>query len=304
VTLHARVGASDAIEAITMTALGTDQYGADLPATPCGQQVHYAFSVDTTDGNSIAYPSSGEIDALAQQTNISFEDDMETSTGWSVGAPSDAATTGIWNRMNPQGTGAQPEDDHTPGSGVNCWVTDGNAGSGLGDNDIDGGATTLTSPTLDASTLGEEAELVYWRWYSNNQGASPDADSMAVEISDDNGASWTSLETVSENAGQWVQRRFRIADFVTPSSSIRVRFIASDFGDGSIVEAGVDDLQVLALGCTGNPADLNGDGSLDFFDVSLFLNAYNANDPIADFTGDGAFDFFDVSAFLNAFNAG
>ena len=51
-------------------------------------------------------------------------------------------------------------------------------------------------------------------------------------------------------------------------------------------------------------ADLNGDGLLDFFDVSAFLNAYNAMDPIADFTGDGNFDFFDVSGFLNAFNAG
>jgi hypothetical protein len=51
-------------------------------------------------------------------------------------------------------------------------------------------------------------------------------------------------------------------------------------------------------------ADLTGDGSLDFFDVSAFLNAFNAQDPIADFTGDGLYDFFDVSAFLNSFNAG
>ncbi len=52
------------------------------------------------------------------------------------------------------------------------------------------------------------------------------------------------------------------------------------------------------------PADLNGDGVLNFFDVSAFLNAYNAMDPIADFDNNGVFNFFDVSAFLNAFNAG
>jgi hypothetical protein len=52
------------------------------------------------------------------------------------------------------------------------------------------------------------------------------------------------------------------------------------------------------------PADLTGDGELNFFDVSAFLTAYNTQDPIADFTGDGVFNFFDVSAFLNAFNAG
>ena len=52
------------------------------------------------------------------------------------------------------------------------------------------------------------------------------------------------------------------------------------------------------------PADLNGDGELNFFDISAFLNAFNAQDPIADFTGDGNFNFFDVSGFLNAYNAG
>ena len=50
-------------------------------------------------------------------------------------------------------------------------------------------------------------------------------------------------------------------------------------------------------------ADLSDDGSLNFFDVSAFLSAYNAQDPSADFTGDGSFNFFDVSAFLVAFNS-
>ncbi|MCA9277368.1 MAG: hypothetical protein KDA29_15250, partial [Phycisphaerales bacterium] len=51
-------------------------------------------------------------------------------------------------------------------------------------------------------------------------------------------------------------------------------------------------------------ADLTGDGTLDFFDVSAFLGYYQGQDPAADFTGDGQFNFFDVSAFLSAFNAG
>lgn len=51
-------------------------------------------------------------------------------------------------------------------------------------------------------------------------------------------------------------------------------------------------------------ADLDGSGVLDFFDISTFINGYNAQDPIADIDGNGAFDFFDVSMFLNAYNAG
>jgi hypothetical protein len=52
------------------------------------------------------------------------------------------------------------------------------------------------------------------------------------------------------------------------------------------------------------PADMTGDGSLNFFDVSAFLSAFSAGDAAADFTGDGQFNFFDVSAFLSAFSAG
>jgi len=50
--------------------------------------------------------------------------------------------------------------------------------------------------------------------------------------------------------------------------------------------------------------DMNGDGNLNFFDVSAFLAAFGASDPAADFNGDGAFNFFDVSDFLSAFSAG
>ena len=51
-------------------------------------------------------------------------------------------------------------------------------------------------------------------------------------------------------------------------------------------------------------ADITGNGSLNFFDVSAFLNAFNISHPSADFTSDGNFNFFDVSAFLAAFAAG
>lgn len=45
-------------------------------------------------------------------------------------------------------------------------------------------------------------------------------------------------------------------------------------------------------------------GELNFFDVSAFLSAYNAQDSSADMNGDGVFNFFDVSEFLTQFSAG
>ena len=59
------------------------------------------------------------------------------------------------------------------------------------------------------------------------------------------------------------------------------------------------------------PPDLfppGGDDQLNFFDVTAFINLYNAADPSADFfpigSPDGVFNFFDVSAFIAAYNAG
>lgn len=49
------------------------------------------------------------------------------------------------------------------------------------------------------------------------------------------------------------------------------------------------------------PADLNGDGAVNFFDVSLFLQQFAQG---GDYNGDGMTNFFDVSKFLQDFNAG
>jgi len=76
----------------------------------------------------------------------------------------------------------------------------------------------------------------------------------------------------------------------------------TDTGTGTnpIVDAGAFEYQP-GVSCA---ADFNGDGLLDFFDLSAFLAAFSAQDPSADFNGDGAFDFFDVSTYLNLFSAG
>jgi len=52
------------------------------------------------------------------------------------------------------------------------------------------------------------------------------------------------------------------------------------------------------------PADINGDGALNFFDISAFLSLFSIMDAQADFNGDGAFNFFDISTFLSEFAAG
>ncbi len=49
------------------------------------------------------------------------------------------------------------------------------------------------------------------------------------------------------------------------------------------------------------PADLNGDGQLDFVDISLFVKFFTSGDPLADLNGDKELDFVDVSIFVDSF---
>lgn len=105
-----------------------------------------------------------------------------------------------------------------------------------------------------------------------------------------------------ENIG-WVN--FSGGAIAIPPNPARIengRFRGYAWGE-NIGWINLDD-DTIYVGLQQCPADLTGDGVLDFFDVSAFLGAYSAMDPAADFTGDGVYNFFDVSAFLNAFSAG
>lgn len=302
VVVSARVGAGPFVPVPT-TPNGTGTYSAALPAPACGQTVEFTVSATTLGGSVLTFPSSGSfaIDAVA----IAFTDDMESNTGWTVGAPGDSASTGQWERADPQPTAAQPGDDHTP-AGTLCWITGAQSGTGVGSFDVDGGATTLTSPAFDATAGAGDAILSYYRWYSNDQGAAPNSDSMLVQISNNNGSTWSTLETVTENANAWVGKSFRIADFVSPTDQVRVRFVASDLGDGSIVEAGVDDLSLSFTDCESTlTADLAAPfGVFNFFDIAAYIDLYGASDPAADYDQNGTLNFFDIGRFIELYNAG
>jgi len=116
----------------------------------------------------------------------------------------------------------------------------------VGTNDVDGGTTTLTSPLIDLSGFSDPL-MSYARWYVNEAGASPGTDIFTVQVSDDDGASWVELETLTNDAKPWTQVLFRVQDYVTVTTQFRIRFLASDEFGGSIVEAAIDDLEFYDL---------------------------------------------------------
>lgn len=52
------------------------------------------------------------------------------------------------------------------------------------------------------------------------------------------------------------------------------------------------------------PADLNADGTFNFFDVYTFIVAFTSNAPLADLTNDARWDMSDVSVFIQAAGSG
>ncbi|RPH95689.1 hypothetical protein EHM69_03540 [candidate division KSB1 bacterium] len=167
--------------------------------------------------------------------------------GWAR-ATGDNATSGLWGRLNPTATYngssiCQPEDDHTSGTGVYCFVTDGRAGSSIGSYDVDGGKTTLLSPTWNLSGYSR-AMLDLWSWYSNDEGDTPGQDTFVVDVSSDGGTSWIRLFNTLSSWEYWQNMVIPLEDYIPLTASVRVRIIAQDQTPGSIVEAAVDDICV------------------------------------------------------------
>lgn len=183
-------------------------------------------------------------------TNYYYE--AEADGPWSLAASDDNAATGRWVRVDPIGTTyngqpCQPEDDHTADPGTQCFVTgQGVSGGAAGDNDVDGGKTTLTTPLFDITHISAP-RLTYWRWYTNNLGNNPNADIWLVQVSSDAGTSWIDLEHTTSSGNSWQEQSFLLASYIAPTSQVVARFVASDDANNSLIEAAVDDIEISGL---------------------------------------------------------
>jgi hypothetical protein len=218
-----------------------------------------ADACEIADGSARDCDGNGVPDICEDQYcgGLILQDDLESDTGWTVGGPQDDATAGLWTRVDPNGTDAQPEDDRSP-QGTLCWVTgQGNPGDGAGVADVDNGLTTLTSPVWDLS--GEtDPWLAYWRWYDNQSGANPGQDVFEVQLSGNGGGegSWITIEqlgpTGTGTTGGWLRHELRLADHLAAFDQLHLRFLARDEDPGSLVEAAVDDIVLFRIGPCGD----------------------------------------------------
>lgn len=178
-----------------------------------------------------------------------YYDDFIFDFGWTE---SSVATTGAWERDIPFGTDfagapSNPGQDVAYDYGSEAFVTGNSTSNSAGDDDIDGGATTLFSPYFDLSTYTDPI-LRYARWFYNDGGSSTPNDYMNISIQTANGNP-VLLEELNNNqtpgANNWTARSVRLIDFVFPTDSMRLIIEAADDAPGHLVEGGFDAFRVF-----------------------------------------------------------
>lgn len=166
-------------------------------------------------------------------------------------------------------------------------------------NDFDSDSDTGSLPGSDSDTIGISFAVPAGSAVDNGDGT----------------FSWD-IDTSVADAGTGIEDLFGL--YNPPNSTGEITYNGAYFFGGFACTGGLlseggsgytphSSFQFVLYGPsegTDCQADMNGDGQLNFFDVSAFLQAYNGGDLGADFTGDGQLNFFDVSAFLQAYNAG
>ena len=242
------------------------------------------ITVNVYDNDYYYYSDSIEI-LIGQPISYIF-DDFESNSSWQVGASTDLATAGLWERAIPSPTYEDDNQIVQPGSdysefGEYCFMTENSFNpDNEAQSDVDGGSTTLFSPIYDLS-MYNQALVSYWKWYTNNLGNNPGTDLWKVEVSNDEGQSWVSLENTNLSNNYWEFNQFIISDFVTLTDKIQFKFVAEDiFNDGdvgsggSLVEAAIDDFRISIFEDSNQciTGDLNEDSLVNVVDIVLMVN--------------------------------
>jgi len=245
----------------------------------CGDVVEYyaVVAADSGDTRTVGNGTAVSADGLTTSLDVDFQ----SSAGWST---SGDATDGQWNVGVPIDCSRGDPPADFDGSGA-CALTDNSSANGC-NSDVDGGTTTFTSPMIDASAGGI---LFYARWLDNSYGASPNEDSMYVDISDNGGASWTQIEKVGpsgpDTGGGWIETEFDLAGIAgySPSAMTRLRFSVEDIGEGSVVEAGIDAIRINSIECDEScPGDLDGNGIVDVEDLLTAIAGFGTDYMVED----------------------
>lgn len=245
-----------AYETAPLSEIGGGLFEASLPALPCNSRVRWYISAQEVSGDTFYNldPDKPHMTATGIEMTVIAEYDFEEYVGWQVYG---TATQGLWACAYPHGYGHNAEVPIDYDGSGRCYLTgpESRPWSYLY-SDVDNGTTIVRSPAFDMS--GGQILIEYARWYSNHYGNAPYSDVFEVKISNDDGQTWSLVETVGpveQASGSWFLHRFWVNDIIEPTAQMRLRFDASDLGSDSNIEAAVDALRIVRYSC-GPPVEI------------------------------------------------
>ncbi|MBI4717941.1 MAG: hypothetical protein HY763_09075 [Planctomycetes bacterium] len=157
-----------------------------------------------------------------------------TDPGWTV--INAGATSGDWQWGVPIGGGDRFDPPTDFDGGGACYLT----GNADGDSDVDLGTTRLLSPVYDIAPGTVTVSYAYWMGTNDGNGG----DTLRLELSDDGGTIWTTAATHSTNSQAWVVNNVNARALLPNADNLRLRFSVTDGGSQTILEAGIDAVEV------------------------------------------------------------
>jgi hypothetical protein len=204
----------------------------------------HGMGVSATGNNGTTHNAATDVPVDCSGGTVVFFDNFETSLGWVTNASgTDTATTGQWERGNPEDTNSSGiKQLGTTVSGVNDLVTARLAGASAGVNDIDGGTTSIRSPSITLPSTG--TLTLSFSFYLAHGSNATSADFLRVSIV--SGATTTQvfqrLGAAANVNGAWASTSVSLNAFAGQSVTILIQ--AADASTASLVEAGIDDVRI------------------------------------------------------------
>ncbi len=183
----------------------------------------------------------------ATTSSVVFYDDFESNRGWTLTGGQNSAPRGLWERGNPQPTfdGSLPLQLSSCQNSTNCLITGLSAGSTVGDNDVDAGQTSIQSPPI-ALPAGRAITLSLGMYFAHDSAATP-ADYFRVRVVGENGIAqtvWARGGTAANAAAAWATKTAKLDAWA--GQTIQLRIDVADEDGGSLIEAGVDNVAIVA----------------------------------------------------------
>lgn len=178
-----------------------------------------------------------------------FEDDFESARGWVRTPGANTATSGLWQRGDPQPTtqnGVTLQPDNCL-SGSACMITGLTASVNAGVNDIDNGLTSMQSPSI-ALPSGRTVTLTF-RYFLAHIDTATSADYFRVRAVGSDGVPVTLFQkaATSSNVGVvWRSQSVNLSRFAGQTITLRFEAADSQSNGGTVIEAGFDDVAVRA----------------------------------------------------------